>query len=150
MRKAAAALQAAGYAVDEIEPPRIAEAAQAWWDLLGSDLHTLLWPMLTPLVSAGANRFMLTLLEQHPSPAQAAVSQAFITRLAILRAWAEFQQTYPLIVAPICTEPPFPIGTDLEAEGIERILAAMRMVVAINLLGLPAVAVPVGTDSGLP
>jgi amidase len=26
----------------------------------------------------------------------------------------------------------------------------MRMVVAINLLGLPAAAVPVGTDSGLP
>ena len=68
---AAAALQAAGYAVEEIEPPRIAEAAQAWLDLLGSDLHTLLWPMLTPLVSEDANRFMLTFLERHPNPAQA-------------------------------------------------------------------------------
>ena len=150
VRKAAAILQEAGYAVEEIEPPRIAEAAQAWSDLLVADIHSMLWPVLSPLVSPGANQFMLTLMERHPDPDRAVVSQAFITRVAILRAWAEFQQTYPLIVAPICTEPPFPVGTDLESAGIERILAAMRMVVTINLLGLPAAAVPVGIEAGLP
>jgi amidase len=150
VRKAAAILQEAGYAVEEIEPPRIAEAAQAWSDLLLADIHGVLWPVLSPLVSPGANQFMLTLMERHPDPDRAVVSQAFITRVAILRAWAEFQQTYPLIVAPICTEPPFPVGTDLESAGIERILAAMRMVVTINLLGLPAAAVPVGIEAGLP
>jgi hypothetical protein len=139
-----------GYAVEEIEPPRIAEAARAWLDLLAADLHGLLWPMISPLVSPGARQFMGTFLEQHPDPERAAVSQAFIARSAILRAWAEFQQSYPLIVAPICTEPPFAVGADLDGDGIERILVAMRMVVAINLLGLPAAAVPVGTDSGLP
>jgi amidase len=150
VRKAAAALQEAGYVVEEIEPPRIAEAARAWLDLISSDIHGLLWPIISPLISDGARQFMSTFLQQHPDPERAVVSQAFMTRSAILRAWGEFQQTYPLIVAPICTEPPFSVGADLEGEGIQRILAAMRMVVAINLLGLPAAAVPVGVDGGLP
>jgi amidase len=146
---AARTLAEACYAVEEVEPPRILDAAQAWLDLLGAEIH-MMWPQMKPIVSAGANQFMLTFLEMHPQADLAAYAQSLITRSAILREWAEFQQRYPLIVAPICTEPPFAVGTDLEAEGIERIRVAMRMVVAVNLLGVPAVAVPVGSADGLP
>jgi amidase len=149
VEQAARTLAEAGYAVEEVEPPRIADAAQAWMELLGCEIH-MLWPQMQPIVSEGANRFMLKFLDIYPMPALQAYAQSLVTRSAILRAWAEFQQRYPLIVAPICTDPPFSVGTDEDAGGIQRIVKAMRMVVTVNLLGLPAVAVPVGESDGLP
>jgi amidase len=149
VEQAARTLADAGYAVEEVEPPRIADAAQAWLDLIGAEIH-MMWPQMQPIVSEGANQFMLTFLGMHPQQDLGVYAQSLITRSSILRAWAEFQQRYPLIVAPVCTDPPFTVGTDLEAAGIERILKAMRMVVAVNLLGLPAAVVPVGEADGLP
>ena len=39
---------------------------------------------------------------------------------------------------------------DLTVPEVAQIVRAMRMVLAVNVLGLPAVAVPVGTAGGLP
>jgi amidase len=76
--------------------------------------------------------------------------QSFITRQSLLRAWGEFQHTHPLNVAPICTDVPFEVGTDLAAGRVAETIHAMRMAIAVNALGLPAVAVPVGVADGLP
>jgi amidase len=73
-----------------------------------------------------------------------------MTRQAVLRAWGEFQEEHPLIVAPICTDVPFEVGTDLTAAGIADIHRGLRMALAVNTLGLPAVAIPVGIGEGLP
>jgi amidase len=68
----------------------------------------------------------------------------------VLRAWGEFQETHPLIVAPICTDIPFEAGTDLDDGRVAETIRSMRMAMAINALGLPAVALPVGIADGLP
>ncbi|HEY4028226.1 MAG TPA: amidase [Candidatus Dormibacteraeota bacterium] len=149
VRRAAEALSAAGYAVDEVEPPDVARAAETWLNLLCVDLR-IMWQVMGPLVSDDANRFMGMLLSTSPVLDSPAYLQAFVARQAIARAWAEFQQEHPLIVAPIATDPPFVVGADLTEEGIRAIQASMRMVVAVNLLGVPAAAVPVGVADGLP
>ena len=66
--------------------------------------------------------------------------------------WSIQQGETPLILAPICLRQPFTVDADLGgAEDEQRILASLRMVVAVNLLGLPAVAVSAGLDgAGLP
>ena len=89
-------------------------------------------------------------MEGVPAVEMAGYMQTFMTRQALARAWAEFQRTYPLVLAPIATEPPFLVGADLTADGIRTISAGMAMVVTVNLLGLPSVAVPVGVEDGLP
>jgi amidase len=75
---------------------------------------------------------------------------SFITRHELLKAWGEFQETHPLIVAPISTGIPFLAGSDLDDGAVAGTISDLRMTIAVNALGLPAVAVPVGAADGLP
>jgi amidase len=149
VRRAGEQLAAAGYSVEEIEPPAIALAADTWMRLLIADVRVM-WPIMSPLVSNDSNRFMGIVFEAVPDIDRGAHLQAFMVRQSLARSWAKFQLTHPLIVAPISTEPPFNIGADLSPEGVAQIIRSMRMLVTVNLLGLPSVAVPVGIDEGLP
>jgi amidase len=56
----------------------------------------------------------------------------------------------PLILAPISTQPAWHVGADLDPGFGERWLTALRIVVVVNLLGLPSVAVPVLIGDGKP
>jgi len=75
---------------------------------------------------------------------------SFAERASLARRWAEFQETYPLVLAPVSTDIPFEVGTDLEVGRVGQTIEDMRMALAVNALGLPAVAVPVGVGNGLP
>lgn len=149
VRRAADVLAAAGYVVEDVEPPEVARAAETWLHMLTAELRVM-WQLMSPLVSEDANRFMTAFMSMAPELDFGAYLQTFMVREALGRAWGEFQEAYPLIVAPISTEPPFPVGADLTEAGVRAILTSMRMVVAINLLGLPAVALPTGVAEGLP
>jgi len=149
VRRAARALADAGFAVEEVEPPDIGLAAETWLQMLGWDLR-FIWELMSQLVSEDANRFMGLVLETLPPPDAAVHLQAFLTRQALARRWAEFQRRHPVIIGPVATEPPFSVGTDLTADGVAGILASLPLVVAINLLGLPAAVVPTGVGDGLP
>ncbi len=59
-----------------------------------------------------------------------------------------FLQTHPVVLAPVCCEPIWVVDEDVSRSG--EIAKAMRMVVPVNILGLPSCAVPVGCDDGLP
>jgi amidase len=58
----------------------------------------------------------------------------------------------PLIVAPVCLRTPFAPDGDLGGvAAAAAVLDSLRIVLPINLLGLPAVALPVGVgEDGLP
>ena len=62
----------------------------------------------------------------------------------------ELAETHPLIVAPIATDVPREAGTDLDDGRVAEDIRTMRMAMAMNALGLPAVAIPVGIRDGLP
>jgi amidase len=100
--KGARALEDAGYAVDEVEPPSILAAADTLLDLL--DMQAA-WRMGAPPVREYTKRWIASLFEAmgERSPAVAAL----MTRQALLRAWGEFQDVHPLVVAPVGTDIPF-------------------------------------------
>ena len=147
VRAAGEALAAAGYAVEEIEPPMVAEARRAWEVFLGYELN-LARPALKEIMSPDAYDFLVRALDMFGVESGPEYVTMFGDRHAIARAWQEFQEDYPITVGPIMTQPPFVVGYDLQDPG--DVLDQMRFEVAINLLGLPAVCVPTGVANGLP
>jgi amidase len=150
VRKAARALADAGYVVDEIEPPSIGEAAKALLVMLSTPGMRAVWQTFSPMLPADTRQFMSSFFEVASGPDAVTAAQAFVTRHCLLRAWGEFQQTHPLIVAPIFTDVPFEAGADLGTGRVAETIRGMRMAMAVNALGLPAVALPVGIGNGLP
>jgi amidase len=151
VRKAARALEDAGYAVDEVEPPGIDAAAKALLVMDSAPGIRAVWEQVMAAVSpVDTHRFVSAFFAAAGDPDAVDAEQAFITRHALLRAWGEFQQTHPLIVAPIATDIPALAGTDLDEGRVAEDVRTMRMAMAVNALGLPAAAVPVGRSEGLP
>ncbi len=150
-RKAATALADAGYDVEEVEPPAIAVAANALLIMLSTPGIRRGWQeYMSSLAPADTRRVMSEFFEAAGNPDFMTAEQSFLTRQSVLRAWGEFQTEHPLIVAPICTDPPFDAGTDLGDGRVAETIRTMRMTMAVNALGLPAVALPVGIGNGLP
>ncbi len=150
VRKAARALEDAGYAVDEVEPPSIDVAAKTLLDMLNTPDIRAMWQMGSQMMPTDTGRFLSAFYEVAGDPDPVRTVQSFGVRHSLLRAWGEFQETHPLIVAPIYTDVPFAAGTDLDDGRVAETIRGMRMAMAVNALGLPAVALPVGIGDGLP
>lgn len=150
VRRAAQALEAAGYEVVEAAPPRFEEAVAAWARLLIGDFG-LAMPQLLPLMGADAQRFIANCSEAVPGlAAPLDLSALLMQRDGIARAWSLFMADTPLVLSPTWTQLPFELGFDLSNPG--ETMALLRPVLPANLLGLPSACVPAGRDAvtGLP
>jgi amidase len=151
VRRAARALSDAGYTVEEVEPPMVAEGADLWSHQVLSEVGLAVLTQIEPLLSEDARTFLQQALETMPPLEYGDYIGSFAARNAIARAWSQFQEDYPLVLAPVFTIQPFEVGFDVAgADESMELLRAARMTVLINLLALPSAAVPVGVDSGLP
>jgi amidase len=147
---AADTLAAAGYHTEERQPPSIDAAARTLLDLLNTPEIRMGQEALLPALPPETRRFLTAFYEVAGPSDPVASLTSFITRSSLLRAWGEFQETHPLVVAPVSTALPFPAGTDLEDGAVAKTIHDLRMAMVVNALGLPAVVVPVGVRDGLP
>ena len=120
-----------------------------WGHLIATELAAGM-PGLRQIMCEESLAFLEPGLEYLGPLDAAGYAAVFGERLQRAAAWAEFQSRYPLIVGPVFTQPPFRVGHDLTPEGAADTLDQLRLTVAINILGLPSVAVPVGIENGLP
>ena len=151
VRAAGAALADAGYAVEEMDPPDVGGAAACWAALIGAELRHVTLPYILKHGDADVIRCTELTLEQGPDLGLDAYLKSLGERSKHVRDWLLFFERYPLVVGPVSTEPPFAVGFDVESlERTREVLRAQRLLVAVNLLGLPAVSVPTGVWAGLP
>jgi amidase len=150
VRVAGRALEAAGYEVEEVEPPMLFEALFAWAELISTNL-AVNSPMLTSLIGEGGRRFLeLTDTGFAPSTPEA-LYVMHQSRWRVAKAWREFMTDYPLVVGPTWTQPPFELGFDIvDQESAFKVVEMVRFTLPANLMGLPAACVPTGVTNGFP
>jgi amidase len=145
------ALEAAGYIVEEAEPPAFAEAAELWPKIAMEDVIA----SLEPLVAENGDQGIKTALGYWraiwPRRDLQQILDGLARRLAILRLWQQFLEQYPVVITPVSAELPFELGRDVEsAEATAAIIAAQLPMLAVSVLGLPGLSVPTGTCDGIP
>jgi amidase len=151
VRAAGAALADAGYAVEEVEPPDVAGVATCWSTIVINEMRHVTQLYIRKHGEADINRSLDFTLAGTPDVDLLGYMKALAERTRHVRDWMSFLERYPLVVGPVSTEPPFEVGFDTTTlERSREVARAQRLLVAVNLLGLPAVAVPVGRASGLP
>ena len=144
-------LAAAGYAVEEVEPPPITEPARAWFSVAIAEMRV----MLFPLAEKHGSQTIRDLFDWYGRMSEALDATGYMMGLAdrtrMTRQWSVFLETYPLIVTPFFMRPLFPWNYD--AQGFDQtkdLFDAAIYSYGINYLGLPAGVVPVGLVQDLP
>ena len=144
-------LERAGYAVEAVEPPLVAEIAERWRNLVMTDTTV----MMAEAVRTYGSPAIQQVLDGYVAASRILDLQEYIQALAdrtrFLRVWSEFMQTYPLVLAPVSQVPPFPQQEDLQGpERVRQMVEEQSMLYSVNVLGLPAAAVPTGLADDVP
>jgi len=146
LRTAAGALSSAGYEVEEVETPSIEAAAALWARLGAADSRNLGWPTMEKLADEGVRRVNSLFMQASPELDLPGYQRALAEVRAHRRAWGLFLERYPIVLGPNSGDLAFEIGFDSrDHEAMRHQLQMQALMVAVNLLGLPAVAVPTGT-----
>jgi len=149
VRQAGRHLAAAGYAVEEIAPPDLDAVVDTWHRIGSTDVLALLAPQMEEHGDPDAQASMRFWRELMPPTDLHGVLGALAQRDLLLWRWLEFMQRYPLVVMPTMGDLPPPHNLDTTREGQVRVLDALRVSLIAPVLGIPALAVPVGNHGRL-
>ncbi len=149
IRRAGEILETAGWHVEECQPPELARVNEVWAQLLTRDIEETV-SFISPMMSEGAVGLLNELIEKFPSSAMPN-TVVHRERDRLCRDWSAFNQRYPLIVGPVWADVQFLHDADLDPDtGADTTLNRLVFITPGNLLGIPAVAVPMGVHDGLP
>jgi amidase len=148
---AARHLAQAGYAIEIVDPPLVADIAACWRQILMTETKILMAPAIREFGSADINQVFDSYVAASGTLNLDGYVRALAERTRFLRVWSLFMEDYPLVLAPVSQVPPFRQREDLSgAERVRQILDEQSMLYSVNLLGLPSAAVPTGIVDGVP
>jgi amidase len=147
VRKAARALVDAGYVVEEVQPPDMRRSVEIYWQLMG-DLTAATDPSA---LGASFLHYREAFAPHYDEVRGEPAADPWSDRLQLATRWAQWMDQFPLVLAPVATQPAWPVGYDERGGDDARDwLRAVRMIVVVNLFGLPSVALPTHVAGGVP
>jgi amidase len=151
LERAERMLSQAGYQVDRVDPPEIARCGEVWAGLITAETRAIMGKAMREIGSADIVRSLDHFESFAPEVDLAGYMRLVGERTRLMRAWMQFLETYPLVVGPVSNIKPFKPNEDVGSRAeVERIFMAQVLMVTVNLLGLPSVAVCTGLQDGLP
>lgn len=147
--QAARWLEAAGYAVEEAEPPHFAEVSAMQFRLVMNDMRRGGVAFMREHGDDALRNALSHYLAATPELSRDEMLDALARRFSIARDWAAFFERYPVLLMPNSWERQLPIDDDQQSvERIEQILLAQSPLLSTAVLGLPGLAVPTGLENG--
>ena len=151
IRDAARWLEDAGYRVEEATPPRLEEAAEMFFTLIRTEEKAGTSKAIERFGDDRLRRARASTMAYAGEFDLEGYIQAFARRASILPEWMLFFERYPLLLLPVSCERPFPVDFDQQGDNaVRRMLTAHHPMLAISILGLPALAIPTGSADGIP
>lgn len=146
------ALTAAGYIVEEIEPPMLREAAEVGYRCLFGEMKMIMDADIRRLGSDTLNRIFDQYYDYFPPYEGEDLIKAMADRTRFARAWSVFLEDHPLVLTPFLFQPTFDWNADVPGgdAAFEHVLGSAFYSFAFNYMGLPAGLVPANYNDGLP
>lgn len=149
--QAARWLEAAGYTVEEVEPPHFAEVSAMQFHMVMNDMRRGGEPFMREHGDDALRTALSHYMAINPVWVRDQYLEAMTRRFNIARDWAVFLERYPVLLMPNSWERQFPIDDDQQSpERTAQILLAQAPMLSTATLGLPGLSVPTGVVNGLP
>lgn len=149
--QAAGWLSRAGYAVEEARPPALREAAELWRFLGVEDGRR---GVSAAIKDHGDEcmRISQGYMEHGiPEASRDELLDALATRFSLARQWAQFLDSFPLLLMPVSWQPPAAQDEDVRSwDRFRALLDAQSPLLATACLGLPGLSVPTGLHGSAP
>jgi Asp-tRNA(Asn)/Glu-tRNA(Gln) amidotransferase A subunit family amidase len=151
VRTAVEALKQAGFQVEPFRPEGLEQARQLWWQFFGIAGGMLLRPM-----TKGREADLSPILKQHlnhvatdpPHTGQTLLDTWIMRDLVRMQLFSQMRE-YPILLCPVASIPAFRHGErswEIDGKTVQY-LDAWSYTEWFNLLGNPAVAIPVGRSN---
>jgi amidase len=148
---AARVLADAGYAVEECEPPHLAEVCELYFGAVTETRVTGLMQRIEQFGDPSVRRSAASLDAVSPTHDLAAYMNLLSRRTTLLREWQLFLKAHPLLLMPVSWRVPFVEDQDLQGDAVlAEMIRDLGPTIAMNILGLPGLALPTGLVAGVP
>ena len=148
---AAGYLSDAGFAVEQVTPPSVDEAANCWLRYLGNELKTFMMPVAREHGSKTVQKILEWYFEIGEVNDAEDYRIGIKERTAMTREWNVFLEKYPLVLSPYFLQSTPEWNCDTKSlEDIRSLLQSLIYSLGTNWVSLPAGVVPIGLVEGLP